>query len=197
MPPAPAPYRVLSIDGGGIRGLLTTVVLQRLVATPGLGHLLDAADLIAGTSTGGLLALGIAHQIALATIGDLYVTKGPKIFDDSWLDDLVDLGKIRGADYDIEPLQRELRVLFGATTLAQLEKRVLITTFDVDNEDEVPRRRTWNPSCSTIFPARTPTEASWPPRSACTPARRRRSSPRWMGSSTAACMPPTRACAPT
>jgi uncharacterized protein len=152
VPPAPAPYRVLSIDGGGIRGLLTTVVLQRLVATPGLGHLLDAADLLAGTSTGGLLALGIAHELDLATIRELYVTKGPKIFDDSWLDDLVDLGRIRGADYDIEPLQRELRALFGGTTLGQLKKRVLITAFDLDNEDERPNRRTWKPKLFHNFP---------------------------------------------
>lgn len=61
-------YRVVSIDGGGIRGLVTTILLQRIVATPGLEHLLDSVDLIAGTSTGGLLALGIAHQLDLARI---------------------------------------------------------------------------------------------------------------------------------
>ena len=33
-------YRVVSIDGGGIRGLVTTILLQRIVATPGLGELL-------------------------------------------------------------------------------------------------------------------------------------------------------------
>ena len=152
MPRAPAPYRVLSIDGGGIRGLLTTVVLQRLVATPGLERLLDAADLLAGTSTGGLLALAIAHGIDLATIRELYVAKGPKIFDDSWLDDLVDLGKLRGADYNIEPLQRELRVLFGATTLGQLKKRVLVSAFDLDNEDERAGRRGWKPKLFHNFP---------------------------------------------
>ena len=56
-------YRVLSIDGGGIRGLVTTVMLQRLAAEPGLETFLDRADLLAGTSTGGLLALGIAKGL--------------------------------------------------------------------------------------------------------------------------------------
>ena len=85
-----AKYRVVSIDGGGIRGLVTAILLQRIVATPGLEKFLDTIDLIAGTSTGGLLAMAIAHQVDLAKIRDLYVNRGAKIFDDSWLDDLVD-----------------------------------------------------------------------------------------------------------
>ena len=67
-----AKYRVLSIDGGGIRGLITTVMMQRLAATPGLEGFLDKVDLIAGTSTGGLLALGIARGLPLDEIRDLY-----------------------------------------------------------------------------------------------------------------------------
>jgi patatin-like phospholipase/acyl hydrolase len=55
-----AKYRVVSIDGEGIRGLITTILLQRIVATPGRESFLDSIDLVAGTSTGGLLALGIA-----------------------------------------------------------------------------------------------------------------------------------------
>jgi patatin-like phospholipase/acyl hydrolase len=145
-----AKYRVVSIDGGGIRGLVTTILLQKIIATPGLEGFLDSIDLIAGTSTGGLLALGIADQLNLAQIRDLYVEKGPKIFDDSWLDDLVDLGKLRGADYDTKPLRRELQNLFGDATLGQLRKRVLITTFDLDNED--PVNRTWKPKLFHNFP---------------------------------------------
>ena len=147
-----AKYRVVSIDGGGIRGVVTTVLLQRIVATPGLEKLLDSIDLIAGTSTGGLLALGIAQQLDLERIREVYVKRGPEIFDDSWLDDLVDLGKLRGADYDIAPLRREMRRLFGTTTLGQLKERVLITAFDLDNEDPDPEKRTWKPKLFHNFP---------------------------------------------
>lgn len=147
-----AKYRVVPIDGGGIRGLVTTVILQRIIATPGLENLLDTIDLIAGTSTGGLLALGIAHQLDLARIREVYIDKGPEIFDDSWLDDLNDLGKLRGADYDIKPLRRELRRLFGNATLGDLKKRVLITTFDLDNEASKPEDRTWKPKLFHNFP---------------------------------------------
>jgi patatin-like phospholipase/acyl hydrolase len=144
-------YRILAIDGGGIRGVMTTALMQRLLATSGLEGFLDSADLLAGTSTGGLLALGIAHGLSLDEIRDLYVVDGPKIFDDSWLDDLLDLGKLRGADYKIAPMRRVFkRVLGETTTLGKLRKRVLITAFDLD--DENGDTRTWKPKLFHNFP---------------------------------------------
>ena len=145
-------YRVVAIDGGGIRGLVTTILLQRIVATPGLEGLLDSIDLVAGTSTGGLLALAIARKLDLAQVRDLYVERGPAIFDDSWLDDLVDLGKLRGADYGTKPLRDELTKLFRKTTLGQLRTRVLISAFDLDNENPDPAKRTWKPKLFHNFP---------------------------------------------
>ncbi len=141
-----AKYRILAIDGGGIRGIVTTVMMQRLAATPGLEGFLDKVDLIAGTSTGGLLALGIAHGLSLDDIHDLYVNDGPEIFDDSWIDDVLDLGKLRGADYKTAPMKRVFkRVLGENTTLGQLDRHVLITAFDLDNEDPDENKRTWKP----------------------------------------------------
>src|SRR5690349_13432625 len=129
-----AQHRVISIDGGGIRGLVTTILLQRLVATPGLERILSNVQLLAGTSTGALLALGIAHGLPLQRIRDVYEKAGPRIFDDSWLDNVLDLGKLRGADYGTAPLRRELNNLFGDITLGKLKKKVLIASFDLDNE---------------------------------------------------------------
>ncbi len=108
-----AKYRVLSIDGGGIRGIVTTVMMQRLAAAPGLEGFLDKVDLIAGTSTGGLLALGIARGLSLEEMRNIYVDDGPEIFDDSWIDDLLDLGKLRGADYKTAPMRRVLKRVLG------------------------------------------------------------------------------------
>jgi patatin-like phospholipase/acyl hydrolase len=148
-----AKYRILSIDGGGIRGIVTTVMMQRLQAAPGLEGFLDSVDLIAGTSTGGLLSLGIARGLGLDDIRELYVNDGPKIFDDSWIDNLLDLGKLRGADYKIAPMRRVFkRVLGEETTLGQLRKRVLITAFDMDNEDADELKRTWKPKLFHNFP---------------------------------------------
>jgi hypothetical protein len=144
-------YRILSIDGGGIRGVIPAIVFERLNAThPGW---LDDVDLIAGTSTGGLLALGIARGLEPAAIRDLYVDEGPKIFDDSFLDDVLDLWKVIGADYQIGPLRTALkRVLGKDTTLGELEKRVLIPAFDLDNQDPDPAKRCWKPKLFHNFP---------------------------------------------
>ena len=147
-----AKYRILSLDGGGIRGIITAIILQRLNAEVGLTGWLDSTDLIAGTSTGGLLALGLSYGLPPEFIRNVYETKGAEIFDDSWLDNLVDLGKIAGADYDIKNLERELKTMFGKTTLAQLKRRVLITAFDLDNESKKKSSRTWKPKLFHNFP---------------------------------------------
>ena len=150
-----AKYRILSLDGGGLKGIITAILMQRLNKEPALLGWLDQVDLIAGTSTGGLLALGIARGLELQEIRELYETKGKTIFDDSWLDDLVDLGKIAGADYDIRTLWTELkRVLGETTTLADLKKRVLITAFNLDNEHPDENKRTWKPKLFHNFPGK-------------------------------------------
>jgi patatin-like phospholipase/acyl hydrolase len=126
--------------------------MQRLNSDPQLAGWLDSVDLIAGTSTGGLLALGLANGLDLQRIRDLYENRGQAIFDDSWLDNLVDLGTIIGAQYGIQNLTRELRRILGQTTLGQLRKRVLIAAFDLDNEASDPARRTWKPKLFHNFP---------------------------------------------
>src|SRR4029077_3213472 len=86
----------------------------------------------------------------LAVIRSLYEERAPRIFDDSVLDDVVDLGKLIGADYDVANLRREVHAVFGELTLGQLGKRVLVTAFDLDNED--PVQRTWKPKVFHNFP---------------------------------------------
>lgn len=138
-------YHVLSLDGGGIRGLITVILLQRLSKEPAIAGWLDKVDLVAGTSTGGLLSLAIAKGLDLQVIRELYENKGPEIFDDSWLDDVIDLGTLIGAEYDNTVLKQELRKILGYTRLGQLHRHVLITAFDLDNEDQDPAKRKWKP----------------------------------------------------
>lgn len=147
-----ARYRILSLDGGGIRGLITAILLARLDAEKGLSGWLGRTDLIAGTSTGGLIALALARGASLAAIRALYEERGRSIFDDSWLDDVKDLGNILGAQYRTEKLAAELQGLLGAARLRDLRKRVLVTAFDLDNEDPRPDRRRWKPKIFHNFP---------------------------------------------
>ena len=145
-----ATNRIISVDGGGVRGVVPTVVLQRLSDDPRLTGWLDRADLFAGTSTGGLIALALAAGIDLATIRLLYEENAKRVFRDSILDDIFDLGKVLGADYEVANLRTELDRVFGDRKLAQLPRRVLVTAFDLDNED--PVARTWKPKIFHNFP---------------------------------------------
>jgi hypothetical protein len=142
--------RVLTIDGGGIRGIVPTIVLQRLGAEPGLDGWLDRAELLAGTSTGGLIALALAAGVSLDELRALYEQRAARVFADNFFDDVRDLGKLLGADYGIDNLEREVRRVLGDRTLANLDKRVLIPAFDLDNED--PVERTWKPKLFHNFP---------------------------------------------
>jgi len=138
-----AKYRVLSLDGGGLRGLITVRMLEQLTNDPDITGWLDKVDLITGTSTGGIIALGLAAGKTLADMGTLYEEKGPKIFDDSIWDNIRDIGKTIGADYSNKVLKRELKKIFGTSSIGTLNKKVAITAFDLDNEDA--KQRQWKP----------------------------------------------------
>jgi patatin-like phospholipase/acyl hydrolase len=72
-------YRILSLDGGGIRGLISALWLTRLEEELG-GRLRDHFDLIAGTSTGAILACGAMLGMPAADMAQLYVERGREIF---------------------------------------------------------------------------------------------------------------------
>lgn len=146
-------YRILSLDGGGIRGVLTITLLQRLEeAHPGF---LKSVDLVAGTSTGGILALGIAAGRDLSKILALYKEKGDQVFYDSLIDDLKDLGNAVGAQYGNEGLKQALYEEFGSLTLGDLEKKVTIVAYDLDNDAvEATVTRSWKPKIFQNFPGK-------------------------------------------
>lgn len=138
-----AKYKIVTFDGGGILGLLPAVLLERLTAAmPGW---LDKADMFAGTSTGGLIALGLAKGLQPLDLRRLYEEKGATIFDDSWLDNLIDIGQLRGAQYDNVNLTKELKRILGDVKLKNLKRKVLIPSFDLDNDDPDPTKRSWRP----------------------------------------------------
>src|SRR5580704_1635760 len=80
------PFRVLSLDGGGMRGTYTATYLDRVVATfakrRGVAALdIGAAfDLIVGTSTGGIIACALAAGVPLVDIVALYSEHGRSVF---------------------------------------------------------------------------------------------------------------------
>lgn len=85
-------YLVLSCDGGGIRGLLTALLLQDL--SKEFDNFLDSINLFAGTSTGGIIALGLASGVQPFQLVEIY-QKPEEIFTKMTLEDLNWLQKLR------------------------------------------------------------------------------------------------------
>lgn len=137
--------RILSLDGGGLRGIITARLLHRLNTENSIAGWLDDATLIAGTSTGGILGLGLAAKMTPDEIMNIYLKHGKKIFDDSVWDNIRDIGKIVGADYSNKNLKLVLKDIFQEMTLKDLIKKVAIPTFDLDNESNIKPNRTWKP----------------------------------------------------
>src|ERR1700684_4566431 len=114
--------RVLSIDGGGIRGIIPAIVLQALLGTV---KAQSAFHLIAGTSTGGIIACGLAKSdpVDLADIIDLYVKHGGKIFEKG-IGNLAHY--IRDPRYAPTALEHYLATEFGAAALSELKEVELL-----------------------------------------------------------------------
>ncbi|MCL4299611.1 MAG: patatin-like phospholipase family protein [Anaerolineae bacterium] len=76
-------FKILSVDGGGIKGLFSACVLCEIEKAN--GRLTDYFDMICGTSTGGLIALGLAAGKSVAEIVEFYKELGPSVFPEASL----------------------------------------------------------------------------------------------------------------
>lgn len=132
-----AKYRILSLDGGGIRGLIPAIVMQRLEQqVPGW---LEKVDMFAGTSTGGIMALALAKGLKPEEIRNLYYNRGPYIFYEPFWNKLTSLFNLLGAKHPNDHLREEITKVLRDTQLKDLEKKVLISTFNLNDK----KRRTW------------------------------------------------------
>jgi patatin-like phospholipase/acyl hydrolase len=133
--------RILSIDGGGIRGLIPALVLAELERQTGRA-IADCFDLIAGTSTGGILALGLAKpgpddrpQHRAQDLADLYLLEGGRIFHGGGFRHLTNPMGIRAAKYPAEGIEDVLREYFGETRLKEALTELLVTAYDLEKRD--------------------------------------------------------------
>lgn len=119
------PKRLLSIDGGGIRGIIAAEILikiEDLLCRPNSRWrcLADYFDFIGGTSTGAILATGLALGMSARELRDFYVRLGPIVFHKRWL-----IGRL-WSKYDARPLERQLQYLFGDALLGSDQLRTLL-----------------------------------------------------------------------
>ncbi len=75
----PEPKRILTIDGGGLKGALPAALLAAVEDSSGK-RIVDQFDLIAGTSTGAIIALGLGMGLGANEILEFYRERGPSIF---------------------------------------------------------------------------------------------------------------------
>lgn len=135
--PEDKPFRILSIDGGGIRGILPATMLTELEARYLNGRCVgDYFDMITGTSTGGIIALGLSIGKTAKTILDLYNEHGDKIFPPARYN-LLNLRKawrwIQGAQhhrYDPTKLEGPLKHVFQSLKIGNAKRRLCIPSFD-------------------------------------------------------------------
>jgi predicted acylesterase/phospholipase RssA len=129
---------VLAIDGGGIRGLIPALVLAEFEQRTGrrMGELVD---LIAGTSTGAIIACALARPDPMPArrIAELYETEGPKIFDRSLIKKITSVGGLIDERYDSAGLIAALGRWLGPGRLADLDPPVLLTAYDIEHRRAV------------------------------------------------------------
>lgn len=128
--------RVLSLAGGGYLGLFTAVVLARLEARAGepLGR---RFDLIAGTSVGGILAIGLAFEVPMQTMVDLFLSKGRDVFSARALPSgpmsrMLDMGRsVLGPKYSGDALRAALTEALGERVLGDALHDVVVPAVNV------------------------------------------------------------------
>ena len=141
--------RILSIDGGGIRGIIPGQILvileEKIQKKTGNSEarIADYFDLIAGTSTGGILTcayLAPAEEISgqelrpkftASQVVDLYLKRGGDIFSVSFGHKLRTFGGVFDEMYPVSELEKALTDYFGDTRLSHLLKPCLITSYDI------------------------------------------------------------------
>ncbi len=157
--------RVLSIDGGGIRGIIPAHVIAHIEAVSGQSAA-ALFDLIVGTSTGGILALGLTTparadaastdepviptpRYSAAALKALYVKEGATIFSSSLLHRLRSLGGAVEESYDHDALEAILASYFGSTTLGAAVTPAMVTSYNIQARQTV-LLKSWQAEHATI-----------------------------------------------
>jgi uncharacterized protein len=135
-------FKVLSIDGGGIRGIIPAMLLAEIEHHSGKS-IAEMFDLIAGTSTGGILALGLTKpgldggpEYSAKKLIDLYENEGEQIFSLPAWDQGTPVGGLAEEKYPSEGIEEVAKMYFQEVWLAEALTRVFVTSYDI--EERIP-----------------------------------------------------------
>src|SRR5215210_3857653 len=123
--------RVLSIDGGGIRGIIPALVLVELERRAGK-RTFELFDLIAGTSTGGILACALCapDPLPASELVGIYQDRGPEIFDRSLFQRIRSAEGLLDEKYDSAALCRALERFLGQKRLGEARPDLIVPAYD-------------------------------------------------------------------
>jgi uncharacterized protein len=123
--------RVLSIDGGGIRGIIPALVLEEVERRAGR-PVHELFDLIAGTSTGAIIACALCapDPLPASRVVSLYEDEGPEIFSRSIFQRIRSADGLLDEKYDSEALDRTLERFLADKALSQTRPDLLVPAYD-------------------------------------------------------------------
>lgn len=148
------PLKILSLDGGGTRGIIPATILQCIERDFGKSPV-ELFDLFAGTSTGGIIAIALAAGLPVSDLVDLYLNRSKDIFHEPLLDRLQGLDEHLQANYNNKRFKKILTELFGEKTLADVHndarfggrnKKLMVCSFDLSPEEEGDRNKNYRPA---------------------------------------------------
>lgn len=139
----PKIHKILSIDGGGIRGIIPAIVLAEIERRSGQS-IVNLFDLIAGSSTGGILAMALNTpdeqgnpRFTAEEVARLYEVEGSTIFSRTMWHTMQSLNSITTVKYPAQGIDSVLDYCFGDLNLSDALGNVLVTSY------EIQRRQPW------------------------------------------------------
>lgn len=124
-----SPFWILALDGGGLRGAFSAHLLKRIEDEFEV-TLNSRFDLVAGTSTGSILAAAVVLKRPLTAVAELYEKQGPTIFTNRWWS----ADGYLAAKYDASVLKAALETGLGAATLGEIiHPALIIPAADIGN----------------------------------------------------------------
>ena len=131
--------KVLSIDGGGIRGLIPALVLAEIERRTGR-RIAEMVDLVAGTSTGGILACGLTRpgpggtpRFSAEELAAIYVEEGPQIFRRGLLKRIFSVEGLIDERYEDDGLNAALERYLGEERLSGVLAELFVTAYDIND----------------------------------------------------------------
>jgi uncharacterized protein len=154
--------RILSIDGGGLRGIVPIKMLQEIERRSGK-RIFELFDLICGTSTGGLITCGLTVSedgktplYSLKDLEDVYALRGKEIFpkQNGFFEILNSISSLTSPKFSEKGIEKVMSDMFGERRITSCLTSILVCTFDLNSNEALffkTRHALEFPSCNALL----------------------------------------------